>query len=362
MNQIKLIFLIIWLLAGCKGFNKANRFMKDLTYPTKTIEMVSKVADSLKIYYSGCSGFYFEYAKNGILHDPFLSNNGPLLSLNNKPLEVDSILLNQYFTKIIGTKKDSLGKIKALIASHTHYDHVLDFPYIIKNQLNIDSTLIGGNRGLEALLELNNFTKASLNQKINLHNFDIKASDNQIFNQWIYINNKSIRILPILSDHAPHYYGIKLFKGNIETSKHKIPSKAAHFKEGQSISYIIDFMKAEKPVFRCYIQGSASQFPKGFPPQMIDNKAFDLAILCVASYKYVKGYPEEILNYLKPKHVILAHWENFFIPRTGLYQKPAQVPFTNVKRFLNSYKKSAKKLAINDFTMPISDTEIKFKF
>ena len=71
---------------------------------------------------------------------------------------------------------------------------------------------------------------------------------------------------------------------------------------------------------------------------------------------------EEILNYLKPKHVILAHWENFFIPRTGLYQKPAQVPFTNVKRFLNSYKKSAKKLAINDFTMPISDTEIKFKF
>ncbi len=239
---------------------------------------------------------------------------------------------------------------------------MLDFPLIINKHLNTDSTIIGGNQGLGALLELNNFWGEKSNKKVIFNNFEEIQSNYQYFNQWVYIKNKTIRILPILSSHAPHYYGIKLYNGNIEANSLKIPEKAAQFKEGQSLSYIIDFMKGNEPVFRCYIQGSASQFPMGFPPQNIDNKAFDLAILCVASYKYVNKYPEAILEQIKPKHVILAHWENFFLQRKELYQTPAQVPFTNVKMFLKNYKKIAKNLNINDFTMPVANTNLVFKF
>ncbi len=360
MNQIKYLVLIIWLLASCKGFKKVKQFEKELTTNFKKVDLVAVPTDSLKIYYSGCSGFYFEYGQNAILHDPFLSNNGPLLKLNTKKLIVNEPLITNYFEKLFNSKRDSLGKIKGLIASHSHYDHILDFPKIINNHLDLDSAIIGGNNGLNTILNLYKTENADFGP-FSFQNFEEIASNFTYLNKWYYVKNKSIRILPIISDHAPHYYGIKFYEGNIDSTK-KLPARAPQYKNGQSLSYLIDFLKHDQTVFRVYIQGSASQFPLGFPPQNIDNKTVDLAIICVASYQYVHGYPEAILTRLQPKHVILSHWENFFLPRNNLYQIPAAVPFTNVKKFIKNYKKTAQNLKIVDFTMPVSDTFIAFRF
>ena len=359
INALKIV-LFIWLLSNCTGINKAKRFKPSISKGIVKVDLKGILVDSISMYYSGCSGFYIKKGSNGVLHDPFLSNNGPLLKLNTMNLKVDTNLISEYFQQIIGSHYDSLGTIKALLASHTHYDHVLDFPYMITNFINNDSTLIGGNIGLKKLIDLEN--QNILNKtKPQFKDLASIASDSMQLKQWIYVQNRSIRILPILSEHAPHYFGIKLFGGNIDSTLTKMPTKAAEFKQGQSLAYMIDFLENEKTSFRIYIQGSASQWPAGFPPQLADGKSIDVAILCVASFRYVTDYPEEILKRLKPSYVILSHWENFFRARNGLSQIPAEVPFTDVKTFIKRFKKTATEIGIGGFALPESNTTIIFK-
>jgi L-ascorbate metabolism protein UlaG (beta-lactamase superfamily) len=358
MKTILKIIFIITIFSSCKGIQHARKFKNEVISENVSFSISKNPTDSIRFYYSGCSGFYIKKGQNGLLHDPFLSNNGPLLKLNTSKLKIDTTLISKYFTRIIGKNYDAFGEIKALIASHTHYDHVLDFPEIIDKHLNTDSTLIGGDIGLKWILNLNSKEKKLFKFK----NLTSQASDSVTLKQWVEVKNHSIRILPILSEHAPHYFGMKFFGGNIDSTQTNPISYAAQFKQGQSLSYLIDFMEKGQPVFRIYIQGSASQSPAGFPPQLLDNKGIDVAILCVASYRYVHDYPEEILNRLRPKYVILSHWENFFNKRTSLQQTPAEVPFTDVNKFLTRFKKQVKLLNINGYSLIASDTFLNIKF
>ncbi len=357
-NLLKLLMLFIWLISSCTGIRQAKKFKNEISNLNSTVQINENASDSISFYYSGCSGFFIKKAENTILHDPFLSNNGPLLKLNTSKLKIDTSLISKYFQRMIGQNYDSGGTIKAMIASHTHYDHVLDFPEIIQKHLNIDSTIIGGDIGLKTIINRNSTKKVNLL----FENLVAEASDSQTLRQWFYVKNRSIRILPILSEHAPHYFGLKFYGGNIDSTENEPLTMAAQYKQGQSLSYLVDFMKGETPIFRFYIQGSASQAPAGFPPQMADNKPIDVAILCVASYRYVNNYPEEILNKLKPKYVILSHWENFFRNRTDLTQTPAEVPFTNVRKFLKRYSVQAKQLNIKGFSLIQSNSFLQIKF
>ncbi len=93
----KYFLLICWLLASCTGIRRAEKFKNDLTFSKKTISNKNSPTDSLEIYYSGCSGFYFKFNGNGLLHDPFLSNNGPMLKISSAKLKIDSALIEKYF-------------------------------------------------------------------------------------------------------------------------------------------------------------------------------------------------------------------------------------------------------------------------
>jgi hypothetical protein len=73
------------------------------------------------------------------------------------------------------------------------------------------------------------------------------------------------------------------------------------------------------------------------PPPLPDQKAIDVAILCVASFAYVRQHPEATLAHLKPRYVILSHWENFFQPGPSVEKRPAVVPFTSVRKFLRRF-------------------------
>lgn len=44
----------------------------------------------------------------------------------------------------------------------------------------------------------------------------------------------------------------------------------------------------------------------------LSNVPYDVAILCIASYDFVHGYPEAVLRGVRPRHVLLAHYEDFF--------------------------------------------------
>ena len=149
--------------------------------------------------------------------------------------------------------------------------------------------------------------------------------------------------MAIESEHAPHFMGIKLYKGKYDSPLDKLPTRAGSWREGQTLAYLIDFMSGEGRAveFRIHYQDATSNPPHGFPPSFShpdDQRRVDLAIVCVAGYNQVKHYPESIIQELNPRYVILSHWENFFGHLPEDPEDLRTVPMTNTQRFLDRLK------------------------
>ena len=59
-----------------------------------------------------------------------------------------------------------------------------------------------------------------------------------------------------------------------------------------------------------------------------DQRAVDLAIVCAGNFKKVPDYPTLLLAALRPKYVIVGHWEDFF---HGQGDAPSPVRLTDTR-------------------------------
>lgn len=354
-----LVGLLIFSLSSCTGLLKAKKINEAISYGKVEINLNEHPSDYITFHYTGCSGFLIKYGNQAVLHDPFFSNIGPLFTLNTKTIESDTARIQAFFRSQFPSGKDQKGFIKTLLVSHTHYDHMLDVPYIYNHVLNKDSLLVlGSNDMIKVMKYRTGDNNTSFNHIISVED---QLTDLNTIGKSYYSFDKKIRILPIRTEHAPHFYGMHFYKGHIK----KNPKRAPQWKEGTNIAYLIDFLADDGRInFRTYICSAAANTPKGFvPPSVLAQHPVDLAILCVASYAYVKDYPFQHLENLNPKHIILSHWENFFQSKTKLDQNPMIVPFTNVKAFLKRVDEASKGLSYSPkWTMPNPGAEITFGF
>lgn len=66
-------------------------------------------------------------------------------------------------------------------------------------------------------------------------------------------------------------------------------------------------------LFRIYYQDSANPEGEGVPKLVQeDAEPYDLAVLVMASYRFVRNHPGSIIGSLKPRHVLVIHYEHFF--------------------------------------------------
>jgi L-ascorbate metabolism protein UlaG (beta-lactamase superfamily) len=345
---------------------KTKRFPSCLSQDSAKIWLDSKGQKSISFYYSGCAGFLIKKGNDAVLNDPFFSNQGPLSTLPFQTLATDTIAVSKYFKKNFGQNTDQKGVIKALLATHTHYDHVLDIPHIYHSSLNRDSVLVLGSAGLKNLLMAAQAHYQSTISQDHIKVIDKNlAADSARSGQWFYTTNKRIKILPIITSHAPHFFGLKMYKGKIDSLLTQVPTKASAYKEGQSLAYLIDFLSENDQIdFRVYVQGSANSVDLGYPPSAIlAQKQIDVAILCVASFAYTTRHPEAILERLKPRFILLSHWENFFKPHQIIDNRPLSVPFTNVEKFLQKIQTIADNAPQKPaWLLPNLQTLIEFKY
>ena len=61
---------------------------------------------------------------------------------------------------------------------------------------------------------------------------------------------------------------------------------------------------------------------------MDGSDTVDVAIVCVGSAGNVVRYPASVFDGMKPRYVVLGHWENFFHPASA---DPGVIPFTDTK-------------------------------
>ena len=142
MLKIKLLICFCLLFSSQIFAQKFKLFPNRLVRDSTKVELSILPIKSISFYYSGCTGFLIRKGNDAVLNDPFFSNLGPLSVLPLKKLATDTVAVANYFKKNFGQNADEQGIVKALLATHTHYDHVLDIPHIYHSKLNRDTVLV----------------------------------------------------------------------------------------------------------------------------------------------------------------------------------------------------------------------------
>jgi hypothetical protein len=244
-----------------------------------------------------------------------------------------------------------LSSVDAILIGHSHFDHLLDLPYILNSGRT--PAPVYGNRSMVNLL-----TKSTTNQ---LFDVEAMAGDFQkggATREWQYVANNRIRFMALKSMHAPHALGITLFNGKVKEPRQTLPLTAWGWKCGTPLAFVIDFMKDRETVaYRMVFNDSAVDGCKyGLPTAIKDERPVDLAVLCMASFRNVKGYPGKYLKALEAKEILIAHWEDFFRPQTGTLKV---VRGSNMEKFI---KKIPKQYKEKPFELPAPGSCRYFSF
>lgn len=337
-------FLFIFspfIFLSCLFPKKPTKFQKEGIFPIdKKIEInLGQHGKEIKVLYSGSGGVVVDYGKEALITDPYFSNN-PFMSIM-----LGKIWTRPYFITTGLKRFEQVGispsKINHVFIAHSHYDHLLDLPFIYQKKLMGESLRIYGSASTYNVMQRFIDSDSVFINIANSAFYPFKSKTSGY--NWISISDK-VRVLPIESAHAPHFLKIHLMEGTIRKEGIKDfnsptdKTRAKHWKTGGVFSFLIDYVENDSILLRLFIQSTSCAPPYGLPPQSeISKRKVDVAFIGVASTQNVKDYPKTLLNFIEAQKIVLVHWEDFFRD----YTKPARtVRLTNVKKFFKRVKEA----------------------
>jgi glyoxylase-like metal-dependent hydrolase (beta-lactamase superfamily II) len=367
MKQLNFLLCLLFLACqSTKGIHRARALQRDgYLKTTATTVQLSRCCtdDSVKIHYIGCGGYLIRRGDDAVLIDPYFSN-APLSSM--KSLRTDSASVATFFYENFNNPRDISSKstkkpqntegvsqqipseenvIKAIVMSHAHHDHLADLPYIYQHHLSApNQTMFLGSQTASNILRAFN---TPFDPTRSFFNLDSIFTEKHRLNDTTPVrwtsDNQNLRVTAIESEHAPHFYGMKIpfIGGQVLSVPKQYPRSTLGFKEGKNYNYLIDFLAKNGEIrFRIYSHGgSASRATIGFlPPSVLDEKKVDVLILCGANYDQAVQYPEVLLQHIKPEQVLVGHWEDFFTPISTLLKTPRTVRLTNIPKLIKIVK------------------------
>lgn len=249
---------------------------------------------NISITWLGTAGVLVEDDDTGILIDPYVRRFGFFRIALGLPLQPDKTAVKKWcacFEK---------NKLKAVVVSHSHFDHSIDAPYFV---METNSVLIGSestlNIGRGAALKPEQLKKAEIGQNLEIGAFTLRF---------------------IESSHGPALLGRVPYPGSID--KPLIPPRSAgDYKLGQTYAILISH-----PSGTIMHHGSA-----GFKPGMYDDIRADVVLLGIAGRGNTRDYLENVPLKLGAKMIIPIHFDNFFAP---LERKMKNLPGVRLKNFI----------------------------
>lgn len=305
--------LLATMLAACAGSVRHLHPFDDL----RSIDCASPTDEAVEITYLGTAGMLLRRGDDAIMTAPFFSNPN-MFRVGLLPISPDCKRIEA------GLARVNVTDVKAILVGHAHYDHLMDTLWVAKHKTP-EAHLYGSDTMV-------NIACSKLPHD-RLHSLQHCAGDWWNSGDWAPIIPGRVRVMALLSEHAPHIAGsITLFGGEVEPHTCRTPWTAWGWKEGQTLAYLIDFLDGNDGIaLRIHVQDSASNPPYGFPPPaVLAEHPVDVSILCVASFDQVSGYPEQLMRYLNPRQVVLTHWDNFFRSQACTL---SAVPFLDTRAF-----------------------------
>jgi hypothetical protein len=318
--------------------------------------------DSLiTVTYLGVSGLLIEHQHHVLLTAPFFSNPsfGAVRPRVRKLLRSTPRITPDTATIERLLPRDA-DRATAILVGHGHYDHLMDVPYIATHRAT--SATIYGGASVRHMLMGDSSLRADGGRRV-VAISEAVVGRPQRRGEWFYSSDSSYRFMALSAGHAPTFRAWKqvytFTRGTVGSDLDSLPHTAAEWKLGEPYAYIIDVLddRMRATVFRIYFQDAPSEPPLGFPPtEVLMERPVDLAVLCAATSSNVRNTPDSLLTVLKPRHVMLGHWEDFFRSR----MLPVQLgPGTNLDALRKSLKSSLSPSA--DWVMPMPQSTFRFR-
>ncbi len=237
----------------------------------------------LTVNFFGVSTLLLDDGHDQILIDGFFSRPS-LWQVLSRPIQSDRALLEQL------VKHHELSRTRAILVSHSHYDHVLDVPALL--EMLPETAVVGSPSTL-------NIARA---------NPKVTPQQLQSVKPWQLQQWGHFQITAIPSQHTPPT-AVNDNLGEELLQPLALPAKFSEFKEGGSFDYLI-----EHAGHKILVKASTRFIPEQLQHLKVDTLFLGIAQLSRQSDAYQQQYLAETLNLLKPKVVIPVHWDDFFQP------------------------------------------------
>jgi L-ascorbate metabolism protein UlaG (beta-lactamase superfamily) len=214
---------------------------------------------------------------------------------------------------MLGSDFTALDDVQAILVGHSHYDHLMDVP-LLARQFARHARIYGTLTTKRTLM--GDSSLRSHSERIDsLYPSDSVIGTAWRAGQWFYTRTRHMRFMAVRSSHARNWWFVTLAPCHEHHDRRSLPRTAWGWCVGEPVSYLIDVLDdAGKPLLRIFYQDAASQpIDVVLPPFVgVDAHAIDVAIVCAGNFKKVDSYPTFLLAALRPRYVIVAHWEDFF--------------------------------------------------
>lgn len=310
---------LIGLSMGCAG--AYTRYQPDRGVDTPVWDDPA-YAEAIQLQYLGSGGYLISRGKHAILTAPLYTNPG-WVRVGFGWISPDTSLIDRLHPRT------PPNAVAAILVGHAHYDHLMDVPYLAR-KYHPQATIFGS-RSTARLVAA---ADPQLTVRMQILDQDV-ARDGKP-GQWRYLADSTIRIMALESKHGPHFMRLHLMQGEVPDDLKRLPRSAWWWKEGETLNYLIDFLDNRGGVdFRIHYADAASPGSIGLPPhfEATNSHPVDLALLCVGGGHETKEYPETLLAAIKPRHVILGHWEDFF--RSPL-KRPRRLRNAHIREFITA--------------------------
>lgn len=309
-------------LAGCGHVIPADLTADGKPFDFAQVRECAPASDpnKVEVRYLGSGGVYIRWRNDAILLGPSFSNPGVLRA---------GLWLAAFDEKRVARAMRSIDrtKVRAILAGHSHYDHIGDLPLVASEQ-SIPTVPIWVNESGANML----------------HAYEwLRPRVRRIDPQTPIVVSPSIVVRAVPSTHAPQLCPLRIFPCVYAPGEVRTPWTREwrwhflrSFRGGQTYAFVIELRDKEKE-YRIYYNDSAAGSPAGQA-----TGEFDLAILAMAQWNFVRDYPRHLLEALRPRHVIVSHWDNFFRKDEGRSRFVPTMSNRNAARFLRIVNEEVK--------------------